>query len=140
MISPTHQRAIAAAIPDDVEVPNAFWRDLNFAIDLYQAQRERRRVKPSVKERKRWEHIEDLAHELHGEICAAKKGIFWEHCDDPMWPNRMLVALGEIQHRAEAYRLGYEAMGTGFNRRANPPGISCMPRSAICGRSTYSGN
>jgi hypothetical protein len=119
MISPEHQHAIQDAIPAGVEVPAEFWRDLDTAINLYRIQQERRAAKPPRSEQKRWQRIEDLVDKLAAELRAARMGISWEH-GDPLWPNRAIEALWGIKQQANANREGHEALGFGFERRANP--------------------
>jgi hypothetical protein len=119
MITPAHQQAIEAAIPAGGVVPIEFWRDLDAAIGLYQTLQERRATRPPAEERARWQRIEKLADSLGKELRALRMKISWEH-SDPLWPNRALVALWGIRHRAEANRIGYEMRGAGFKRRSNP--------------------
>jgi hypothetical protein len=70
-------------------------------------------------ERKRWLRIEKLVDKLGAELRAARRGLSWEH-SDPLWPNRALVALWGFRHFVESHRIGYEMIGAGFKRRANP--------------------
>jgi hypothetical protein len=74
-------------------------------------------------ERERWQHIADLAHDLAGELFAAKRKEPWKPASqdyDPDRPRRDLRAVRSIQYRAEWRVEGLDILMAAIEGRQDP--------------------
>jgi hypothetical protein len=116
MISAEHQRAIEAAIPDGIKVPDKFWRDLDDALAVFVAMEANRTTRPPWRELEKWKRIEKSAAALIADLKDAR----------PPWLDWALRVLdGEdgkdgIKYRASRAIIGYETLATGYGGRSRP--------------------
>src|SRR4029434_4556936 len=101
-----------------VEVPPDFWRELETAIETYTELSDQRAKRLPARERKRYQRIEKLAHDLGHEIGMAKRRVLWTS-SDPHWPDRAHTALREIKRKAESALIAHEMISAGFKGRHN---------------------
>ena len=130
-LTESYKRKVTAALPRGVNPTEAFWRDLEGAITVFDNLRQGLVLNPPKREREHWRRIDKLTDALAGEVRAIRPRVLWSH-DDPSWPNRALRALWEIKHRAEESRLDYGLVAAGFSGRRNPqPCLSAIGATNI---------
>jgi hypothetical protein len=112
-LTDAYKAAVASALPKGAEATDAFWHDLEVAVDCYISLRSRR---PSVRERDRWKRIDRLIDKLAGELREVRKGTPRSH-SDAYWPNRALLALVDAKRYAEAGVIGHSMLATASRGR-----------------------
>ena len=102
-----HWQAISAAIPSRIKT-KANWpklelrvqADLDTAIVLFRTLSSRRQSYPIAAERRRWNHIGDLANKLAVEL-RALRGLKPPSDPDPDWLTQSLIALQRVSDRVK---------------------------------------
>ena len=97
--------SVKGALPDNICVTDAFWRELTSIVTNYSMLRQNRARRPPAAEIKRWQRIALLATKLDAELPARSSDVL----PDPMAYRRL----------AESQIAGYQALNEGFNRKRN---------------------
>jgi hypothetical protein len=117
-LTEAYREAVAAAIPTGVDVPDAFWADLQEIIVGFKWFRARHTSYPIAAERQRWKRIGNAVETLRADLRRLRRETSRTD-SDAMWCTRALKALLEVQDKVKT-RAAYHASWAAFSGQQDP--------------------